>query len=200
MEFVDGEPVTGPSQPASFTAQLAAALADLHNAAVARTEVPFLPDIQEVAGRRLATWPSAPDEALSEAAIRAGLAECWPPSLLNDSRLLHGDYWPGNTLWRNGHLAAVIDWEDAAFGDPLADVGNARLELAMAFGASAVDDFTRQYRAARQEIDLAALPYWDLYAALRPAGKMADWGLPAADLDRFRAGHREFTSSALRLI
>jgi aminoglycoside phosphotransferase (APT) family kinase protein len=35
--------------------------------------------------------------------------------------LLHGDYWPDNTLWRDGRLVCVIDWEDAALGDPLAD-------------------------------------------------------------------------------
>ncbi len=31
--------------------------------------------------------------------------------------LLHGDFWPGNTLWRNGSLLAVIDWEQPAAGD-----------------------------------------------------------------------------------
>ena len=33
-------------------------------------------------------------------------------------RLLHGDYWPGNVLWQQGRLAAVLDWEDAALGGP----------------------------------------------------------------------------------
>jgi aminoglycoside phosphotransferase (APT) family kinase protein len=39
--------------------------------------------------------------------------------------LLHGDFWPGNALWRDGALVAILDWEDAAIGDPLADVANA---------------------------------------------------------------------------
>jgi aminoglycoside phosphotransferase (APT) family kinase protein len=200
MDFVEGVPVTRPQGPVGFTGQLAATLAKLHDAGVPRTEVAFLPDIEQVAGRKLGTWPSTPDESVSEAAIRAVLAPRWPPPLLNGPTVLHGDYWPGNTLWQNGQLAALIDWEDAAFGDPLADVGNARLELAMAFGADAVEDFTRQYRAARWHVDLTTLPYWDLYAALRPAGKIAGWGLAAADLDRFLAGHREFTRSALQRV
>jgi aminoglycoside phosphotransferase (APT) family kinase protein len=199
MDFIDGAPVTGPPEPVGFTAQLAAALAKLHNAGLARTKLPFLPDVHQVAGRRLGTRPQSPDDSVSETAIRAALTGSWPPPAANDERVLHGDYWPGNTLWRDGELVAMIDWEDTAFGDPLADVGNARLELAMAFGAGAAADFTVQYRAAMPGIDVTALPYWDLYAALRPAGKMASWGLAAADLDRFVAGHREFTSAALRL-
>jgi aminoglycoside phosphotransferase (APT) family kinase protein len=199
MDFVDGAPVTRPPEPAGFTAQLAVALANLHNAGFARTEVPFLPDALQVAGRRLGTRPQAPDDSVSETAIRAALTGSWPPPTLNYQRVLHGDYWPGNTLWRDGELVAVIDWEDAAFGEPLADVGNARLELAMAFGARAAREFTVQYRAAMPGVDVTALPYWDLYAALRPAGQIAGWGLAAPDLDRFRAGHREFTSAALRL-
>jgi aminoglycoside phosphotransferase (APT) family kinase protein len=199
MDFVDGATVTRPPAPAGFTAQLAAALAKLHTAGVPRAEVAFLPDASEKASHKLGTRPATPDDSVSEAAIRAALTGSWPPPLANEPTLLHGDYWPGNTLWRDGTLVAVIDWEDAAFGDPLADVGNARLELAMAFGADAVTDFTGQYRAAIPGIDLGALPRWDLYAALRPAGKIAGWGLAAPDLDRFLAGHREFTKSALRL-
>jgi aminoglycoside phosphotransferase (APT) family kinase protein len=38
--------------------------------------------------------------------------------------VLHGDYWPGNVLWRDGRLVGVIGWEEAAFGDPLADLAN----------------------------------------------------------------------------
>src|SRR5438067_5191571 len=28
----------------------------------------------------------------------------------NERVLLHGDFWPGDTLWRDGRLVAVIDW------------------------------------------------------------------------------------------
>ena len=40
---------------------------------------------------------------------------CWRQSAVaGDERiaLLHGDYWPGNVLWKNGALVGVIDWED----------------------------------------------------------------------------------------
>jgi len=111
--------------------------------------------------------------------------------------ILHGDYWPGNTLWRNGRLVAVIDWEDAAIGDPLADLGNARLEILMHYGEAAMNEFTCQYSALWPDTDLTALPYWDLYAALRPTGQMDGWGLPAAQLQQFRAAHRTLVADAL---
>ncbi len=198
-EFADGAPVTAAPVPPGFTRQLAAMLARVHRSGITPTEVGFLPDMREAASRRLERQSVAdPDHALSEPAIRAALAANWPPAQVNRSVLLHGDYWPGNTLWLDGRLAAVIDWEDAAFGDPLADLGNARLELTMLFGAVAAEDFTSGYSASMPGLDVTALPWWDLYAALRPAGKLAGWGLPQAELDRFRAGHREFTKSALR--
>jgi aminoglycoside phosphotransferase (APT) family kinase protein len=50
---------------------------------------------------------------------------------------LHGDYWPGNLLWNDGKLAAVLDWEDAERGDPLADIALARLDICWAFGDAA---------------------------------------------------------------
>jgi aminoglycoside phosphotransferase (APT) family kinase protein len=85
--------------------------------------------------------------------------------------VLHGDFWPGNVLWHGGRVSAVIDWEDAAVGDALSDVGNARLELLFFMGRRAMDAFTREYGALTGAI-LAGLPYWDLRAAVRKAGRM----------------------------
>jgi len=200
-EFIEGAagsvPANLPDQIAAATAQLAATLARLHRLAFTLSDAPYLTDIRTVATRRIETWPSSPDEATSEAAVRAALARTWPPPLANEPILVHGDYWPGNTLWRRGRLVCVLDWEDAALGDPLADVGNARMELCMAFGADAAAAFTRQYCALLPGLDMTALPHWDLYAALRHAGRMQGWGLAPADLARLRAGHREFVAMTL---
>ena len=57
--------------------------------------------------------------------IRDMLASAWPFPRPNPPALLHGDYWPGNILWKDGRLAAVIDWEDACLGDPLVDLAMA---------------------------------------------------------------------------
>jgi aminoglycoside phosphotransferase (APT) family kinase protein len=109
--------------------------------------------------------------------------------------LLHGDYWPGNILWRDGQLVAIIDWEDAKVGDPLADLGYTRLEILWAFGIDAMHQFTDHYLSLAA-IDVTHLPYWDLCAALRPASKIGKW---AADDDvekRMRERHRVFITQA----
>jgi aminoglycoside phosphotransferase (APT) family kinase protein len=45
-----------------------------------------------------------------------------PPREL--SAIVHGDFRPGNLLYtQDGHVRAVLDWELATIGDPLADLG-----------------------------------------------------------------------------
>ena len=201
IEFIDGRAVTDPSWLTTslthFTEQLAAALAQLHAAAFTLADAPYLADIGAIAARRVQTWPSALDESLSETAVRTALARVWPPPVRNQPVLLHGDFWPGNTLWRDGTLVGIVDWEDAVLGDPLHDVANTRMEICMAFGASAASEFTRQYCALRPTIDMTALRHWDLYAALRHAGRMSEWGLTPGDRNRLEAGHHEFVTTVL---
>ena len=201
IEHIDGFPCTEASQLtaplADVTGQLAGVLAQLHAAAFTLADAPYLADIRAIAARRVETWPSAPDQALSEPAVRTGLARIWPPPLLNQPALLHGDFWPGNVLWRDSTLVGVVDWEDAVLGDPLHDVANARMELCMAFGISAAREFTRQYCELRLTTDMTALRHWDLYASLRHAGRMSEWGLTPGDRKRLEAGHQEFVATAL---
>jgi aminoglycoside phosphotransferase (APT) family kinase protein len=94
---------------------------------------------------KLRERPVTVDESLDEGRIRDALEAVWPLPQRNPSALLHGDFWPGNTLWRDGQLMAIIDWEDAQFGDPLADVANSRLEILWAFGIDVMQRFTHQY-------------------------------------------------------
>jgi aminoglycoside phosphotransferase (APT) family kinase protein len=200
-DFIAGEICTEPSRltlpVADFSGQLAAVLARLHTAGITRSDAPYLPDIRTTAAHRLRARPAQPDTALSEAAVRGALASIWPPPHLSTQVLLHGDFWPGNVLWRDGAVAGVLDWEDAAFGDPLADLCLTRMELCMAFGAAAMQSFTAEYCERVPGTDLTALPHWDLYAALRHAGRMSSWGLAVTDLARLQEGHRSFTSAAL---
>ena len=91
-------------------------------------------------------------------------------------RLLHGDFWPGNVLWHKGEISAVLDWEDAALGDPLSDVAACRLELMHAYGADAFDAFTHAY-GRYHDIDHRRLDLWQIYVGLAAARYMSGWGL-----------------------
>jgi aminoglycoside phosphotransferase (APT) family kinase protein len=175
--------------------ELASVLARIHG--IPRGAASFLGDKNELFSRRLGERPARLDETLNEGSIRAALARIWPPAAGNKPVVLHGDFWPGNTLWRGGVLAAVIDWEDAGIGDPLTDLANGRLEIAMFHGQNAMREFTGRYLSLMPAVDCANLPCWDLCAALRPAGQMSSWGLDVATLGRLRDGHRAFVGQAL---
>lgn len=189
-EYVEGKVDLTPADPVSAAEQMADFLLRLH-AVRGAEELPLLRPLPDLGER-----PAVPDDALAERPIRDRLAPLWPPVSYTPPAVLHGDFWPGNVLWREGRLAAVIDWEDAAFGDPLADLGNARLEILFFLGPEAMHALTGRYRAA-SGLDFAALPLWDLRAALRPAGRMAGWGLDPGVEKEMRARHRWFVGEAL---
>jgi Ser/Thr protein kinase RdoA (MazF antagonist) len=150
VDYVESEsPPAEPAQP------LARALTRIHAAGIPLEEVSFVPDQGERAAALVGPRPPAANEPV----------------------LLHGDFWPGNCLWRDGEVAAIVDWEDAATGDPVADVANCRLELLWAAGADALEEFTEAYARALPRIDLAGLAYWDLFAAWRLGPAIESWGL-----------------------
>lgn len=195
VEYIDGAPEFAPADLPSALRQLASLLAAIHAVDYAQHDLSFLPSQTDRYTEKLRNRPAMLDDSLDEGRIRDALEAVWPMPQHNHSVLLHGDFWPGNTLWRDGELLAIIDWEDAAIGDPLADLGNSRLEILWAYGVEAMETFTRFYLALNP-IDVTNLPYWDLCAALKPASKLADWAGDAATEARMRSGHRTFVTQA----
>lgn len=196
IEYIEGKPEFAPSDLSEFILQLATHLSRIHQIDCSHLDLSFLPAQEDIYTKKLRERPAKMDDSLEEGRIRAALASIWPLPQRNKSVLLHGDFWPGNILWQDGQLAAVIDWEDAALGDPLADLANSRLEVLWAFGSEAMHRFTLHYKSITN-IDLTHLPYWDLCAALRPASKISEWGLDNATEKTIRAGHRSFVAQAL---
>ena len=90
--------------------------------------------------------------------------------------LLHGDYWPENILWHNGAISAVLDWEDAAVGDPLSDVACCALELRYRFGKVRTQEFLHAY-AQYRPVDNNRLALWQVYVAAAAQQFMSNWGL-----------------------
>jgi aminoglycoside phosphotransferase (APT) family kinase protein len=143
---------------------------------------------------------------MHEAFLRSLVASRWPPPEAERSALLHGDFWAGNLLWRDDRIVAVIDWEEAAVGDPLTDVATTRLDLLWAFGRRSMAAFTDHYLSLTA-LDPAGLALWDLVAALRPAGAfsawVADWvdfGRPDMNATTMRSQHRWFLDQALQAL
>jgi aminoglycoside phosphotransferase (APT) family kinase protein len=184
VEYIEGQPEFAFVHGSDFIHQLALYLSRLHQLGCSKLDISFLPRQRERCAAKLGAPANA--ESGDERHVRAVLQARWPLVQRNPSVLLHGDFWPGNILWKDGQLVAVIDWEDAASGDPLADLGNSRLEVLWAFGVDAMQRFTDCYRSITS-IDFTHLPYWDLYAALRLTSQLvADGDTATIMRERYR--------------
>ena len=112
--------------------------------------------------------------------------------------LLHGDFWPGNLLWRDGAISGLIDWEDAALGDPERDLATARTELTVALGPDAAIAFRRHYDAvADRPVDERLVELWTVCSAAGLLLLVSDWGLPPDREERMRTVAEEVLGEAL---
>ena len=195
IEYVEGKTEFTPHDVDDCILQLTTYLSRIHHVDCSHLDLSFLPQVEGRYAELLRDRPASLDESLDEGHIRDVLETIWPLPRRNTPVLLHGDFWPGNILWRDGQLVAVIDWEDAAIGDPLADLANSRLEILWAFGIDAMHSFTRQYRSMTS-LDFTDLPYWDLCVALRRVAQIDQWGLDETIEKAMREKHRWFAGRA----
>jgi aminoglycoside phosphotransferase (APT) family kinase protein len=195
IEYIEGETVFAPADVDSFIRQVAVTLARIHTVATPNRSSVFLPNIESIYSAKLRQRPALLDDSISEGRMREFLEMASPLQPQNPQVLLHGDYWPGNLLWKDGQLAGVIDWEDAKIGDALSDLGIARLEILWALGANAMLDFTHQYQSLTT-LDFTNLPCWDLFAALRPAFKISELAANADAEKTMRERHHWFVTQA----
>jgi len=198
MEHIDGERIHQAEDLDSFLRLLAAALASVHSSGITRTEVPFLADVSDYAAAEFDEGIHISNDIVPENAIREAVMANWPPAQVNEGVVVHNDYWPGNVLWHDGQIVAVVDWEESAFGDPMADLANIRLEIVWHFGTAAMNLLTGEYLARRPSVSTATLPVWDLRTALR-ACQFPLETLPrsADEIASMRAAHRDFAVAAL---
>ena len=195
IEYIEGTSELAFAPGTDLIPQLTTQLARIHALDCSKLDVSFLPKQAQRFSKKVSERPTNLDESLDEGRIRDVLEAVGPLSQQNTAVLLHGDFWPGNILWKDGRLIAVIDWEDAALGDPLADIANTRLEILWAFGIDAMHSFTQHYQSMTN-IDFTNLPVWDLFAALRPASKLSEWAADDIAEKRMRERHRLFVTQA----
>lgn len=195
LEYIEGETEFTHSDLPDFILEMATQLARIHTLDCSILDLSFLPKRAHTYAETIGMRPARVDDSIGEGRIRDVLESLWPWPQRNEPVLLHGDFWPGNILWKNGQLAGVIDWEDAHVGDPLAELANSRLEILWTFGIDAMNSFTRHYKSM-MTLDFTTLPYWDLYAALKPAFRIAEWAEDDIAEKVMREGHRLFVAQA----
>lgn len=195
VTYAEGVTDLKPADPADYVRQMAVELTGIHRMDADGRDLEFLLRLDDGCTDALGRLRDPKSVSTDERALLELLDPCWPLPRGNPSVLLHGDYWPGNVLWRDGRLSAVIDWEDTRRGDPLFDVSNARFEILMLFGPEIMDAFTRRY-ASLNPVDFGCLPWWDLYTALRVVNKLGFLATAERDETLIRADHRWFVERA----
>lgn len=174
MSFLDGAPNLAPRDLDDWALQLAGAVWAIQQIRAAPGDEAIFPRLvsedphhDDAELRQLAEdhllgplW-----EATEEA--RAGLAPVEPV-------YIHHDFWPGNTLWVDEQLVAIIDWEGGAIGDPAVDVAYAELDIRLLGYQAAADRFVAACRD-RSPSSLVNLRYWRLMALFRPLDGLSYW-------------------------
>ena len=205
LDFVAGTTRFTTDDPVGMAVEMADVLADIHDVDATSASLPALP----LHADRMQGWVITdldrrePDPSLREPLVRRHLDDHWPPPA-TELCLLHADYFPGNIVWQGDAIAAVIDWESAALGDPMADVATTRLDLRWAYGADIAERFTDRYLTVTGR-STATLPVWELVVALRPAGAISLWasdmaahGRPDITPDSMRREQHAYVDSALQ--
>lgn len=173
MAFVEGTSAMPVAQEGRYIDAMAEVLAKIH--AVPTAGLPTLPARNDPLPEVLDHLPEGPEWE----DLRTHLRSLRDTAYGASPKLLHGDFWPENLLWRDGAVAAVLDWEDAALGDPLSDVACCRVELRYKLGRASMQRFTRAY-AAHRTVDPGRLALWQVYVAAAAQRFMSEWSLPPA--------------------
>lgn len=70
------------------------------------------------------------------------LAQCTPASRVTHTpSLLHGDFHPGNMVFRDGRVAAVLDFDTARIGLPITELANGLLQFSLTRVGTNADDW-----------------------------------------------------------
>lgn len=205
LDFVRGATRFTTDDPVGMATQMADVLAGVHDLDATSASVPVLP----LHADRMQGWVITdllrrpPDPSLREDLVRHHLDQHWPPPP-TERCLLHADYFPGNIIWDGDAIAAVIDWESAALGDPMADIATTRLDLRWIYGAEIAERFTERYLTVTGR-STDTLAVWELVVSLRPAGAVSLWasdmmahGRPDITADTMRTEQHASVDSALQ--
>jgi len=180
LDHIDGETAVPKGAADNQITRMAEMLAEVHSLPI--TGLPTLPirndPLPEV-------FDYLPQDAEFKA-LRQGLSKMKDTAYEGTGALLHGDFWPGNLLWKDQHLVGILDWEDAAYGDPLSDVACTALELTYVAGTDGAERFVRAYGRLRP-LEPRRFALWQIYVAAAGHHSMAGWGLEASREAHMRA-------------
>lgn len=174
ISFVEGEPDLTPANPFDWAEKLAAVLSRIHEVRLEDDDLDLFPP---GAGEDIAKIQENPEmvleHPLGEDLLRRRVL-LGSDDVESDLVFSHTDFWPGNTLWSGGELAAVIDWESPAMGDREMDVAYCSLDIRYLGMDRVADHFIETYRSLSGS-SLTNLSHWEAVALCRPMPDIAQW-------------------------
>lgn len=170
IAFIDGRSFPTEATVETYINTMAESLSTVHKTAPnPMLALPFRLDPLPKALDFLPTGPSWFD-------LRNYLVQMENTEYLRAPVLLHGDFWPANLIWSEAGIVTILDWEDAALGDPLADVASTCLELRYIYGKKGMLQFTKAFEK-QGPVESKRLALWLVYVAASAQKYMSNWGL-----------------------
>ncbi|REK17326.1 MAG: aminoglycoside phosphotransferase family protein [Actinobacteria bacterium] len=174
ISYVDGKPDLTPSNPFDWAERLALTLIKIHEVRLSDEDRDlFKPgageDIEKITQNPELVLQHPLGERLLRRRVALGQEFSESASVFS-----HTDYWPGNTLWSDGDLNAVIDWESPGTSSRAMDVAYCSMDIRYLGLDKIADRFIATYREASGE-DLKDLVHWESVALCRPMPDIAEW-------------------------
>lgn len=182
--YVPGAQIESPSDPEGWACSLATTLAAIHSVPCPDTSFLLNADAEAtwfIRGEGVPDFMAAHPEGREVWRVARDL---WPSLQRVPPTLVHLDYWPGNVLWEREEVSAVVDWEEAAYGDPGIDVAYCRMDMFLRGLHDAADVFLDVYEA-KVGRRVASLGFWQLAAAARPLFSPTGWISDSPAKERF---------------
>ena len=167
--FIEGAQVMAPQDSVQWVNEMTSMLARIHSIRCTYKTHDFLLDADAEAVWFLNSG-KVPEFMLSHPRgeiVWKQVRDLVPQKMQVQDSLVHIDYSPGNILWSGDRISAVLDWEEAACGDPAIDV--AYMYIHMFLTAPSPDlagKFVEAYQAATGK-QAKNLKLWELAAAVR---------------------------------
>jgi aminoglycoside phosphotransferase (APT) family kinase protein len=186
--YVPGTQIESPSDPMTWARALASMLAKIHAVPCDIETADFLLDADAEATwfLRSNTVPEYMETHPDGAAVWHIARDLLPKLQPVQPTLVHIDYWSGNVLWDQGRITAVIDWEEAAYGDPAIDVAYCRMDIFLRGLDHVADEFLDTYERDRGQ-RVENLGFWELAAAARPMFHSQGWITESPAKEAFRS-------------
>jgi len=186
--YIPGRLILSPSDLRTWARPLAKTLAQIHSVPCHPSEQTFLlkADLEATWFLRSGTPPPYMKAHRQGMAIWQMVDELFPRLQKTQAGLVHVDYWPGNILWEENQITGVVDWEEAAYGDPAIDVAYCRMNMVLGGLAQAAEKFLRTYELEIGQ-PVVNLGFWELAAAARPMMDPEGWKIAEPPgSDKFR--------------